>query len=140
MREDGLRAADQSNLKLPPACTFLGDADASTLVGKRVTRQVNLPRRCEWVTLEGRAVVVVVEDYGTLSDALRQFQESGDPLSAPDGFGVPALLKADGPETLMLAVFVHGWQLTLSAPTTEDQLLAAGSKLVAIASDSTPTS
>ncbi len=76
-------------------------------------------------------MVLVLERYQTLGDALRRFQEIGEPLAAPEGLGAVALLRADGQQVLTVGVFLEGWQLSLSAPAPAPQLEADGAGLVA---------
>ncbi len=76
-------------------------------------------------------MVLILDNYKTLSDALRQFQEMGEPISALNDLGAVALLRADGSRIVTLGIFSEGWQVSLSAPSTERKLATVGKRLVA---------
>lgn len=114
----------------PPACSLLQKANAAVLVAGLIEVVVDEPRQCRLQAPNGAVVVLVWEKYATLPDALARFQQTGDSISAPEGIGTVALVRRDSSEVLTLGAFLHGWQLSLSAPATERQLTAVGARLV----------
>lgn len=130
VREEEPQVISGTRPELPRACSLLSRTDTAALAAAATTI-VDERLRCEWAASEGPAVVLVLERYQTLGDALRRFQEIGEPLAAPEGLGAVALLRADGQQVLTVGVFLEGWQLSLSAPAPAPQLEADGAGLVA---------